>query len=62
MDDDLDGRILVALGIAKEPLCVDTISYLLNIPTYKACKRLKKLAKYHAAKRITKVTVNYWSV
>lgn len=62
--NDLDEVILDLPSQAGQPLCVSTLSFLLNRPSRDICMALNRLQKYHEV-QISKVTarrMQFWEV
>jgi hypothetical protein len=57
---DLDEAILTLLSHAGQPLCVSTMSFLLNRPSRDVCMALTKLSKYGQVNKVTSRSVQFW--
>lgn len=49
---DIDKRILNLLKNSEKSLSAEMISFMLNEPTHKICKRLKALQKHGLIKKV----------
>jgi len=52
--------VISILRKTDSPICIDTLSFVLNIPSYKACRILRKLEKWNMAKPVTCTKTTYW--
>lgn len=62
--NELEEAILELLSQAGQPLCVSTLSFLLNRPSRDICMALNRLQKYRDV-QISKVTarrMQFWEV
>lgn len=57
---DIDEAILTLLSQAGQPLCVSTISFLLNRPSRDVCMTLNRLAKYGEVRKVTSIRMQFW--
>jgi hypothetical protein len=58
---DIDEAILTLLSQAGQPLCVSTISFLLNRPSRDVCMTLNRLRRYGEVRKATARPVQFWA-
>ena len=58
----LYNSVIAILKSSDTPLSIDTLSFLLNIPSFKACRILRKLEKWNIAKPATCTKTTFWKL
>ena len=63
-NNELDTGVQELLSHAGQPLCTNTIAFLLNRPTRDICMSLTRLQKYHIVniKKVTARRVQFWEM
>jgi predicted transcriptional regulator len=57
--ESLEDKVLFLL--AQKPMSVDTISVLLDIPSYRICQEMTRLKKWGMVMPLTAKNVVFWS-